>query len=200
MVVVVLPRNQASKLPLLPSHHPIPPLYPVRLSLCLSLSPSVCLSPPSLCLSHPLCLSVCLSLSLPLSLSPSLSVCLSVSPSLSLTLSVCLSLPLSLPPSLSVCLSLSLPLSLSPSLCVCVSLPLSVSPPPPLSMLITRIGRLVLSFHVRRSYKTPENLRGFWCPGDEGMWGGTQRAAVPIELVLPVPRCHSRAIFDCHRW
>ena len=73
---------------------------PFVLSVCLSVSASLCLS-----LSH--CLSLSLSLCLSASLCLSLSLCLCLPVSLSLCLCLFLCLPVSL------CLSLSLPLSLS---------------------------------------------------------------------------------------
>ena len=77
---------------------------PLPLSLCLSVSPSLCLS-----------------ISVSLSVSPSrcLSISLSVSPSLSLSLLLSLSLHLSAPPSLWLCLLLPFcpSLSLPPRLC-----------------------------------------------------------------------------------
>ena len=106
----------------------LPP--PHILSVCVSLTVSVCLS-VCLCfsLSFGLSVSHCLSFSLTVSvfLCLCLSACLSVSPlSLCLCLSACLSLPsMSLSVYLSVCLS---PLSMSLSVCLSV-LPFTPNPP-----------------------------------------------------------------------
>ena len=117
--------NENSEVPLHIYHSLCLPDLPVCLSapclsLCLSLSASVCLSArvcPYACLSVslfpllPLC--VCLSVSVSFSLPLSLHLCLSVSLSLPLPQSLCVFLSVSVSLAVSVCLSLSLSLSLS---------------------------------------------------------------------------------------